>query len=96
MHLLVEVIFYAGQRKTLPQKGYRPDAVFTKSGDYWGIVFIELEVDKFNVPAPAIIKFTFQDYHYKEICIGQQFLIMEGSCQVGEGKIVSIDRDWQR
>ena len=42
MCLFVEVTFHAGQRRTLPQTGYRPDAIFNKSGDYWGITFIEL------------------------------------------------------
>ena len=28
MYLLAEVFFYAGQRSSLPQVGYRPDAVF--------------------------------------------------------------------
>lgn len=91
MYLFAEVIFYAGQRKTLPQTGYRPDAVFDESGDYWGITFMELQADKFDVSTPAIIKFTFQNQHYKEIRIGQQFSIMEGGCKIGEGKIISSD-----
>jgi len=33
----VEVIFHAGQRRNLPKTGYRPDAIFNKLGDYWGI-----------------------------------------------------------
>lgn len=89
--VFVEVIFYTGQRKTLPETGYRPDAVFGKSGDYWGITFIELQADKFDFPTPAIVKFTFEDCHYEEVCVGQKFLIMEGANQVGEGKIISID-----
>ena len=91
MYLFVEVAFHAGQRRTLPQTGYRPDAIFNKSRDYWGITFIELHANKFDVPTPAIIKFTFQDCHYKEVHIGQQFLIMEGNHQVGEGEIILID-----
>lgn len=91
MYLYVEVTFHAGQRKILPQTGYRPDAVFNKSGDYWGITFIELNADRFDVPTPAIIKFSFQDCHCKQVHIGQKFLIMEGSHQVGEGKIISVD-----
>ena len=90
MYLFAEVIFHTGQRRNLPQTGYRPDAIFNKSGDYWGITFIELQADKFDDPTPAIIKFTFQDCHYKEVHLGQLFSIMEGSQQVGEGKIISI------
>ena len=93
MCLFAEVVFYVGQRKNLPQTGYRPDAIFNKSRDYWGITFVELRVNKFDVPVLAIIKFTFQDSHYKEVYIGQQFLIMEGGHQVGEGKVVLIDID---
>ena len=85
MYLFVEVIFHVGQRRNLPKTGYRPDAIFNKLGDYWGITFTELQVDKFDNP-----KFTFQDCHYKEVCLGQKFSIMEGSHQVGEGKIISI------
>ena len=91
MYLFVEVIFYSGQRTSLPKEGYRPDAVFNQVGDYWGITFIELPIEKFDNPTPAIIKFTFQNCHYKEISLGQSFIIMEGRQQVGEGKIISID-----
>ena len=93
MYLFVEVIFHAGQRRNLPKTGYRPDAIFNKLGEYWGITFIELPVNKFDDPTPAIIKFTFQDCHYKEVHSGQLFSIMEGSQQVGEGKIISIVMD---
>ena len=41
MYLFVEVIFHAGQRRNLPKTGYRPDAIFNKLGDYWGITFTE-------------------------------------------------------
>ena len=90
MYIFVEVMFHSGQRGALPRTGYRPDAIFNKSGDYWGITFIDLQPDKFDEPTLAIITFTFQDSHYKEVGIGQRFFIMEGSRQVGEGKIISI------
>lgn len=77
MYLFVEVIFYSGQWKHLPVKGYRLDAVFNKSRDYWGITFIELPVEKFDVPTPAIMKFSFQDCHYQEVMPNQLFEIME-------------------
>lgn len=93
MYLFTEVIFYSGQRKCLPTNGYRPDAVFNRAKDYWGITFLELAVEKFDVPAPAIIKFTFQNSHYQEVMRGQSFAIMEGGKQVGEGKIISIEKD---
>lgn len=92
MYLFVEVIFYSGKRKHLPAKGYRPDAVFNRSRDYWGISFIELSVEKFDVPTPAIMKFSFQD-HYQEVAPNQLFEIMEGAKQVGEGKIISVEYD---
>ena len=44
MYLLAEVFFYAGQRSSLPQVGYRPDAVFDNAGNYWGITFVELQL----------------------------------------------------
>lgn len=91
MSLFVEFIFYSGQRKNLPRTGYRPDAVFDKSGDYWGVIFTEMQVDKFDVPALAIMKFTFDDCHYREVCVGQKFSIMEGGHRVGEGKIILMD-----
>ena len=62
-----------------------------KSGDYWGVIFTEMQVDKFDVPALAIMKFTFDDCHYREVCVGQKFSIMEGGHQVGEGKIILMD-----
>ena len=93
MCFFAEIIFHAGQRRNLPQTGCHPDAVFNKSRDYWGIIFTELQVDKFDAPTLAIIKFTFQDCHYKEVCLGQKFSIMGGSRQVGEGKIISIVMD---
>ena len=42
MYLLAEVFFYAGQRSSLPQVGYRPDAVFDNAGNYWGITFVRI------------------------------------------------------
>ncbi|MCM1058103.1 MAG: hypothetical protein NC517_10915 [Firmicutes bacterium] len=92
MYLFAEVIFYSGQRKYLPTNGYRPDAVFDGRKDYWGITFVELPVEEFDAPVPAIIKFTFQNTHYQDVMQGQSFAIMEGSHQVGEGKIISIEK----
>lgn len=96
MYLFVEVIFYSGQRKHLSVKGYRPDAVFNKSRDYWGITFTELPVEKFDVPTPAIMKFSFQDCHYQEVMPNQLFEIMEGAIQVGVGKVISIEYDSEK
>lgn len=93
MYLFAEVIFYSGQREHLPKEGYRPDVIFNPSGEYWGITFIELSVEKFDSPTPAILKFTFQECHYNEIRAGQPFAIMEGSHQVGEGKIIAIEKE---
>lgn len=92
MCLFVEVIFYSEQRKHLPANGYRPDAIFSNYKDYWGITFIDLPIAEFDVPTPATIKFSFQDCHYQEVVEGQLFLIMEGSHQVGKGKIISIEK----
>ncbi|MBD5460567.1 MAG: hypothetical protein HDR26_06435 [Lachnospiraceae bacterium] len=91
MYLLTEVIFFSGQRRHLPASGYRPDAIFNESQDYWGITFIDLPIEKFDVFTPAIIKFTFQECHYQEVSLGQSFAIMEGARQVGKGKIISIE-----
>ncbi len=55
------------------------------------ITFVELPAEKFDVPIPAIIKFTFQNSHYQDVMLGQSFTIMEGFNQVGEGKIISIE-----
>lgn len=87
-----EVTFYSGQRKHLPINEYRSDAIFNELKDYWGIIFTELLIEKFDVPTPAAIKFSFQDCHYQEVVLEQKFLIMEGSRQVGEGKIISIEK----
>ena len=92
MYLFAEVIFYSKKMKYLPKDGYRPDAIFNENKDYWGITFIDLPIEKFDVPTPAIIKFTFQACHYQEVKPEQKFLIMEGARQVGEGKIISIER----
>lgn len=91
MYLFAEVIFYSGKRKYLPTKGYRSDAVFNETQNYWGITFVELLAEKFDVPVLAIIKFTFQNSHYQDVMQGQSFAIMEGSNQVGEGKIISVE-----
>ena len=87
MYLLAEVFFYAGQRSSLPQVGYRPDAVFDNAGN----TFVELQADRFDVPIPAIIKFTFEEYHYSEVSVGATFSIMEGGHKVGVGKIIGMD-----
>lgn len=92
MSFLAEIVFYSGQRKSLPANGYRPDAIFSGSEDYWGITFIDLNANQFDTPIPAIIEFTFQDNHYQEIVQGQSFKIMEGPHQVGEGKVLSISK----
>lgn len=91
MYLFAEVIFFSGQRKHLPGDGYRPDAIFNESKEYWGITFSDLPSEKFDVPTPAMIQFTFQPSHYQEVAPGQSFHIMEGPRQVGEGKILSIE-----
>jgi hypothetical protein len=92
MYLIAEVIFYAGQRKQLPADGYRPDAVFNGLNEYRGITFTELPIEEFDAPTPAAIKFSFQDAHYQEVVPGQVFKIMEGLHQVGEGRIISIEK----
>jgi len=91
MYLFAEVVFFSEKRKHLPVKGYRPDAIFNKAQDYWGITFTDLQVEKFDVPTFAIIQFTFQDCHYQEVVPNRLFSIMEGANQVGEGKIISIE-----
>lgn len=91
MRLFVEVIFYSGQRARLPASGYRPDAVFAGSEEYWGIAFLDLPAEEFDSPTPAVIQFTFQEHHYGEVTPGQSFAIMEGPNKVGEGMVVSIE-----
>lgn len=91
MYLFTEVVFYSGQRRYLPTNGYRPDAIFNETKDYWGITFVELSAEKFDVPVPAIIQFTFQNSHYQDVVQGQLFAIMEGPNQIGEGKVISIE-----
>lgn len=93
MQLFVEVVFYSNQRKYLPVSGYRPDAIFNKLNDYWGIVFEELSPERFDEPTPAIMRFSLNDEHYCEVMQGQRFQIMEGSRQVGAGIIIAIDND---
>lgn len=92
MYLFTEVIFYSGQRRYLPTNGYRPDAIFNDTRDYWGITFVELSAEEFDVPVPAIIQFTFQNSHYQDVVQGQSFAIMEGPNQIGEGKVISIEK----
>lgn len=92
IYLLTEVIFYSGQRHHLPANGYRSDAIFNELKEYWGITFMNLPIEKFDVPTLAAIKFSFQDSHYQEVVPGQVFMIMEGPNQVGEGKIISIEK----
>lgn len=85
--MFVEVVFFSAKRKYLPTDGYRQDAIFNKSQDYWGITFIRLPIEQFDVPTEAFLKFSFQDCHYQEVVSGQSFRIMEGFCQVGEEKV---------
>ena len=88
--LSVEVTFFSNQRKELPVKGYRPDAVFEgyNESDPWGIFFAELNADEFDKPASAKMRFSLQTYHYHQVRVGQRFVIKEGPKTVGEGKIV--------
>ncbi len=95
MFIYAEVVFYSGKRKSLPKSGYRPDAVFNSLKDYWGITFLDLSIEDFDMPTPAIFKFSFDNLHYKEITLGQTFQIMEGPHQVGKGKIISIETDYK-
>lgn len=76
MYLFAEVIFYPKQCKHLPANGYHPDAIFNKSKDYWDITFIDLSIEKFDVPTLATIKFSFQNCHYQEVVPYQPFIIM--------------------
>lgn len=77
----------------MPEKGYRPDAVFYHRKEHWGITFVELPIETFDAATPAAIKFTFQDSHYKDVVPGQAFAIMEGPHQVGEGKVIAIEHE---
>ena len=77
MYLFADVIFYSGQRKNLPGEGY---------------TFTALPVEKFDDWTPGEIQFSFQECHYQEILPGQSFSIMEGPYQVGEGKVISIEK----
>ena len=90
LYLFAEVIFFSGQRKHLPANGYRPDAIFDKFDDYWGITFVDLPIEKFDDPTSATIIFTFEEWYYQEVIPGQSFTIMEGPHQVGEGRIISM------
>lgn len=92
MSFLAEVVFYAGQRRCLPGKGYRPDAIFNGFQDYWGITFTDLTAKQFNIPVLAAIEFTYQERHYQEIVPDQSFRIMEGPRQVGEGKVLFVEK----
>ena len=94
MYLIAEVCFYNGKRSQLPLKGYRPDIIMDNyPEEYWGITFITLDVDNFDVPTYAEAKFTVQESHYNEVHIGQSFRIMEGPHEVGKGTILSIEQE---
>lgn len=93
MQLFVEVIFYSNQRDSLPTCGYRPDAIFNKSNEYWGIVFTDLLLEKFDEPSLATIQFSFNQAHYYGLIQGQTFQIMEDPHQVGEGTIITDDNN---
>lgn len=90
--LSVEVTFFSGQRMNLPYTGYRPDAVFEgyDENDSWGIYFSELNVEAFDEPVLAKIRFSLQTYHYHQVSAGQRFAIKEGPKTVGEGRIVEF------
>lgn len=91
MQLFVEVTFYSGNRAQLPAGGYRPDAAFAGSEEYWGITFLDLPVEEFDTSTPAVIQFTFQERHYEEVAPGQSFAIMEGPHKVGAGTVISVE-----
>ena len=92
MYLFAEVVFYSGMRQHLPADGYRPDALFEGESGYWGITFIQLPVaGAFDLPAPAAVRFSFDERHYDEVAPGQRFSVMEGARKVGEGRIISIE-----
>ena len=92
MHLITEIRFHNGRRKTVPLKGYRPDIVVDNGHEeYWGITFTEFEAHDFDIWVHAEAKFTFQEAHYSEVHVGQSFRIMEGPHEVGEGKILKIE-----
>lgn len=55
MYIFTEVFFYSGQRKYLPTNGYRPELYLTKPKFVWGITFVELPAEKYDVLVFAII-----------------------------------------
>lgn len=77
----------------MPSSGYRPDAIFNNSNEYWGIVFTNLLLAKFDESTLATIQFSFKPSHYYELTQGQTFQIMESPHQVGEGTIIAIDNN---
>lgn len=90
-YVLAEVEFDSTKRKLLPIKGYRPDIVIPSlSDEYWGITFIEGEIEIFDFPFIVNLVFTFNDEHYLQIKENQLFTIMEGPHQVGKGKFLEI------
>lgn len=87
-YMRVLVSFHGEKRKSIPFVGYRPDAVFYK--EYWGITFLEMDVNDFGVLGNAVITFTFVESHIDEVFIGQEFSIREGANEVAIATITEI------
>lgn len=91
-HVLISrSLFLCRTAKQSAASGIPTRCCFDNAGNYWGITFVELQADRFDVPIPAIIKFTFEEYHYSEVSVGATFSIMEGGHKVGTGKIIGKD-----
>ncbi|EFU2302660.1 hypothetical protein HUL33_003841 [Salmonella enterica] len=90
-YVRAEVEFDSTKRKLLPIKGYRPDIVIPSLTDeYWGITFVEGEIELFDFPFIVSLAFTFNDEHYLQIRENQLFVIMEGPHLVGKGRFLEI------
>ncbi|POP42706.1 hypothetical protein CHU32_19265 [Superficieibacter electus] len=90
-YIIAEVEFDSAKRQSLPCAGYRPDIVIPSISDaYWGITFIEAEIECFDFPFMAKIVFTFNDEYYSKVAQNQIFHIMEGPHEVGRGKFLTI------
>ena len=91
--IVVVVVFFSGQRKTLPCLSgnlYRPHLVVKGDDEYLGIWFAGGMVCCFDEPARAVVRPLYEGVHYNKLRPGTQFYVMEGNKKVGEGSVEKI------
>lgn len=85
---MVKVMFYKNVRKTFPSCLYRPHFIVSGTDEYLGIIFTKLDIASLGEYTIGIIEFLYEGVNYSKLTSGANFLIKEGSSEVGKGFVL--------